>query len=349
MPHETPDPAAARRFRRATAEDAARDGHRFTWLKPDGWRPGGVSLVLENPDGPAGRSVIGVGRAVPNAVHPGRDLVEVEVDEAHRRRGHGTALIHELGTYMRNPLSTKAEQDTERHAFLMSLGAYPYQVLPYLVVDLQHPGVGDWCAQIRAEHAGPEEDRTGDSSPGTRRDQASTAGDGGTAGEASPAVVRPWTAVDREQLIEAMTDRYAWQHASWSPTAPREVLRQEVGADFVARTHENGSFVVERGSRITAIADLYEAPVPGTRAEAAVEAVDPAAPWARADTALVLGALLEHLREQRVAEVDLDNHPTDPHAAPLLATLPRIETGTMDLLEIPTGLTGRLRELGLGR
>ena len=39
--------APSRQFRPTTAADVARDGHRFEWLKPDGWREGFRALVLE--------------------------------------------------------------------------------------------------------------------------------------------------------------------------------------------------------------------------------------------------------------------------------------------------------------
>ena len=39
----------------------------------------------------------------------------------------------------------------------------------------------------------------------------------------------PWTELPRERLAEALVDRCAWQHTSWSPTAWREVLRPVVG------------------------------------------------------------------------------------------------------------------------
>ena len=84
----------SRRFRPTTAADVERDGHRFEWLKPDGWREGLRALVLEVDDPDPGDSlVIGVGRIGPSTVHPGRDLVEPEIAPVHRRRGHGTALL----------------------------------------------------------------------------------------------------------------------------------------------------------------------------------------------------------------------------------------------------------------
>ena len=60
---------------------------------------------------------------------------------------------------------------------------------------------------------------------------------------------------------------------------------------------------------------------------------------------LFRSALLEQLRAVGVTSLDLDNHPTDPHTAPLLATLDREEVDPVHLLEIPGGLTAVLREL----
>src|SRR5699024_10283596 len=53
---------APRRFRPASSADVERDGHRFEWLKPDGWREGFRALVLEVEVPGGGSEVIGVGR-----------------------------------------------------------------------------------------------------------------------------------------------------------------------------------------------------------------------------------------------------------------------------------------------
>ncbi len=304
--------AQKRWFRPVTGADVERDGHRFSWMKPDGWRSGFRALVLEIEGAAGDRCVIGVGRIGPNTVHPTRDLVELEIDAAHRRRGHGTALLRELGTYSANPLSSKVELGSEREAFLRSLGAVTYLRVPLLRVDVAAERTVRWCAAVRAEVPHAE--------------------------------VRRWSELPREQVIDALTDCYAWQHASWSPTAPRDVLRREVGDEFWDGAIREHSWAVRRDGAITALADLYDDPV-GPGREGALEAVDAAMPHARADVALALAALLDDLREQGVAHLDLDNHPTDPHTAPLLATLRADEVDPVDLVEIPNGLTARLREL----
>ncbi|ATG51759.1 N-acetyltransferase [Brachybacterium vulturis] len=310
----------SRRFRPATPADAARDGHRFAWLKPDGWRESFRALVLEVEDGGGGATVIGVGRIGPNTVHPGLDLVELEIDPAHRRQGHGTALLHELGTYSNNSLSSKVQPGSERDSFLRSHGAVTYLEVPLLRVDVTADRTARWCAAVR----------------------------GATEVQGARAV--PWTALHREQLVDALTDRYAWQHASWSPTAPREVLRRKVGAEFFEESVREHSWAVVRDGEITALADLYDdergsgGPV-GPHREGALEAVDAAAPQARADVALCMAAMLEDLRELGAETLDLDNHPTDPHTAPLLATLDRTEVDPVQLVEIPNGLTAVLRDV----
>ena len=316
--------AGARRFRPATAADADRDGHRFEWLKPDGWREGFRALVLEVDDpGSGAPRVIGVGRIGPNTVHPGSDLVELEIEQAHRRRGHGTALLRELGKYSDNPLSSKAVPSSERELFLSAQGAVTYLEVPLLRVDVAAERTARWCAAVRTHHDG-----------------------------AARAVA--WTELPREQVIDALTDRYLWQHASWSPTATRELIRPVAGEEFYEESARELSVAVVRDGRITALADLYSGPESneGSRSgdaaitrEGSLEAVDAAAPHARADVALCLGALLEQLRAAGVASLDLDNHPTDPHTAPLLATLDREEVDPVHLLEIPNGLTAQLRDV----
>lgn len=310
--------SAARRFRPATAVDAEREGHRFEWLKPDGWRAGFRALVLE--DGGDGATVIGVGRIGPNTVHPGRDLVELEIEPAHRRQGHGTALLRELGTYSDNPLSSKVVPGSDREGFLRAQGAVTYLEVPLLRVDVAAARTARWCAAVR----------------------------GATDVQGARAV--PWTELPRQQLVDALTDRYAWQHASWSPTAPREVIRTEVGEEFYEESVREHSWAVVRDGEITALADLYssdtdESEPVGPRREGALEAVDAAAPQARTDVALCLAAMLEDLREMGVRSLDLDNHPTDPHTAPLLSTLDRAEVDPVQLVEIPNGLTAVLREV----
>ncbi|GAA4526352.1 N-acetyltransferase [Brachybacterium paraconglomeratum] len=324
--------APSRRFRPTTAADVARDGHRFEWLKPDGWREGFRALVLEveDPESDEPR-VVGVGRIGPNTVHPGRDLVELEIEEGHRRRGHGTALFRELGKYSNNPLSSKVQPGSARDGFLRAQGAVTYLEVPLLRVDVAVDRTARWCAAVRGA--------------------AARGAGGGTA-----RAVR-WTELPREQLIDALTTRYLWQHASWSPTAPREVVRPEVGGAFNEESVHEHSWAVLRNGEITALADVYstedgevgeagEASTSvGPHCEGAFEAVDAAAPGARADAALCLAALLEDLRGMGVETMDFDNHPTDPHAAPLLATLRRTEVDPVHLVEIPNGLTAVLRDV----
>ncbi|HLQ80258.1 MAG TPA: GNAT family N-acetyltransferase [Brachybacterium sp.] len=309
---------APRRFRPASSADVERDGHRFEWLKPDGWREGFRALVLEVEVPGGGSEVIGVGRIGPNSVHPGRDLVELEISPEHRRRGHGTALLRELGKYSDNPLSDKVSPGSARDLFLRSLGAVAYLEVPLLRVDVAAERTRRWVDAVRDRH------------------------DGG-------ARAVPWTDLPREQVIDALTDRYLWQHASWSPTASRDVVRPVVGEEFYEESVRGQSIAVMRDGRITALADLYrseggDAPATTLR-EGSLEAIDAAAPHARADVALCLAALLERLRGLGIPALDLDNHPTDPHTAPLLATLEREEIDPVQLVEIPSGLTATLREL----
>lgn len=319
--------APSRQFRPTTAADVARDGHRFEWLKPDGWREGFRALVLEveDPESVEPR-VVGVGRIGPNTVHPGRDLVELEVEEGHRRRGHGTALLHELGKYSNNPLSSKVQSGSARDGFLRAQGAVTYLEVPLLRVDVAADRTARWCAVVRE------------------------------AGGGTVHAVR-WTELPREQLIDALTTRYLWQHASWSPTAPREAIRPVVGEAFYEESVREHSWAVLRDGEITALADLYSAEdrevgeageistSVGPHCEGAVEAVDAATPGARDDAALCLAALLEDLRGMGVETMDFDNHPTDPQAAPLLATLRRTEVDPVHLVEIPNGLTAVLRNV----
>ena len=156
-----------RGFRPTTVADVERDGNRFTWLRPDRWREGFRALALEV-DG----QVIGVGRIGPNPVHPQRDLVELEIDPAHRRRGHGTALMRELRKYSHKALSMKVVPGSDRDLFLRSLGAVTYLEVPLLRVDLAADRTRRWITAVRK-----------------------------LAGEDARAV--RWTELPREQLVDA--------------------------------------------------------------------------------------------------------------------------------------------------
>ena len=145
----------SRRFRPAAEADVARDGHRFDWLKPDGWREGFRALVLEVDDPDTGTPrVIGVGRIGPNTVHHDRDLVELEIEEPHRRRGHGTAFLRELGRYSSKPLFSRVVPGSARDGFLRAQGAVTYLEVPLLRVDLTDERTARWCAVARSAQDG---------------------------------------------------------------------------------------------------------------------------------------------------------------------------------------------------
>ena len=117
-----------------------------------------------------------------------------------------------------------------------------------------------------------------------------------------------------------------------------------VGEEFFEESVLEHSWAVVRDGEISALADLYDEPV-GPAREGSLEAVRAAAPSARADVALCLAAWLEGLRSVGVATLDLDNHPTDPHTAPLLTTLHREAVDPVHLVEIPNGITAALRDV----
>src|SRR5699024_11244805 len=104
----------------------------------------------------------------------------------------------------------------------------------------------------------------------------------------------PLRAPQREQGIVSLPDLYLSQHASWSPTASRDVVRPVVGEEFYEDSAHEHSIAVVRDGQITALADLYRGEVDeegsaggaGLSREGSLEAVDAAAPHARADGAL---------------------------------------------------------------
>lgn len=279
------------RIRRTTAGDVARHVAALPWLLVDGWRDGGVALLAEDGD-----RLLGAALAVPNRVHPLRDVLQIEVLPDHRRRGVGTGLIQALRDRGHGPFGAQAELGSGMQAFLGSLGAVRYQLCTPQTVDTGRADVRAWCV----EHDG------GDTVPG--RD------------------------VPRAALVDYFTEQYRWQHASWAPTVEVEALRGLVGEPFADDTDLDLSRFVVRDGAVTAGCAVYADHLTPTSAIGCAEAADPARRGARAEVASCMAAALIALDGR---SMEFDGHVTDPHFHPLLATIPGVTGPAIELVEVP--------------
>lgn len=298
--------------RAATAADLDAATALADWAKVDRWREGARSLVATADDG----TILGTAIAMPNRVHAVRAGLLVAVAPEHRRRGIGSALVGGLRRSGVGPFAVKADEDTDELAFWRSLDAESYQVCPPQRVDAGDTVVQGW-ARRHAPGAGARPEPLGAGHPDT-----------------SPAVVLAGTEVPFDALLDAITDRFVWQHASWSPVRSRDAAREAMDEELRSGTDLAGTRVVMRGGALTAVCDLYTDEWPGRRVCCA-EAVDPALPHAREDVASVMAGVLAHVGANGGGVLEFDGHVTDPHFAPLLRTIPGVTGRACHLLEVP--------------
>lgn len=288
-------------IRPATNDDITACGDLFSLARVSGWRPGGLSIVAE-----AAGAVVGWGNRMSNPVHPTRDLAHVEVIPDCRRNGIGTALVRALQQSADTPLSAKATALVDgpaataaEYQFLTSLGKHIYQRCPMVSVRPDNPHVQAWCAASLTSR------------------------------------VVPGTTVSEQEFVDACTSIYQWQHASWSPTADRTVVRADV-AEWWAEHHPEHGFAVRLDGHIVALTDCYQEDYFGDGQVWVLggEAVDPARPSARADVRSCIAASLQSLASQD-REVTAEVHITDPHTWPVVASIPHVRhRGETELIEI---------------
>src|SRR5699024_7474707 len=90
----------------------------------------------------------------------------------------------------------------------------------------------------------------------------------------------PWTDLPREQVIDALTDRYLWQHASWSPTASRDVVRPVEGEEAYEGSVRSVEHTSELQSRLRQVREVRPRALP------AALPFCRAAGWTRSATAM---------------------------------------------------------------
>lgn len=118
-------------------------------------------------------------------------------------------------------------------------------------------------------------------------------------------------------------------HRGWAPAAPSAILR-ELFTGFVSQIDARRSVACSVDGDVVAVAFVFPGDQPP---EILTEALRPEHPAARAAVASCMAATLR----QSSGTVRFDGHVTDPHFAPLWATVPGVYAGEddpLDLLEI---------------
>lgn len=138
--------------------------------------------------------------------------------------------------------------------------------------------------------------------------------------------VQPLEGVD---VLELWTRWYEVIHRGWSPAAPHDVL-VELFADLAMEIDPSRSVACTVNGQMVAVAFCFPGDEPP---EILTEALVPDHPNARAAVASCMAAALAPMD----CIVRFDGHVSDPHFAPLWATVPGVyagESDPLDLLEI---------------
>lgn len=298
-------------IRPATDADVESCSETFPFAKPDEWRVDAHSRVAVV-DG----DVVGWGIRTPNMAHATRDVVILEVAAEHRRQGIGTALLRHLQALRQVPLSAKMTvldtprtQDIATNGFLAAMGVHVCQRCPLVSIPTDTADTRDWCAQ----HALTTQDDPGEDAP----------------------ELVCCIDISDDEYVAAMTDMYLWLHASWSPVSSAEVIAN-VAKAWRQESQVKHCYAVRRAGAITAIVDLFSAPLLTETPQPILvgEAVDATLPTARADVAACLAAVLASLSDNDSSAM-ADVHVTDPNMWPLVASIPGLVShGEMHIVEL---------------
>ncbi|MBK0331318.1 hypothetical protein I8D64_07870 [Brachybacterium sp. MASK1Z-5] len=253
------------RVRPATAEDVAAFSDALPDLIQDRWRPGGNrrSFVAVAPTG-AGERIVGHCRAVDNTVHPDSRVMLLEVAPDLRGQGVDDALLRaQVDASTAPPRMKIYEHQIDDQQLAARFGGIAVQVTPpwrYVV----GPEMRAWAAQH---------------------------------GPVGSAEIGPALAEEPGDLLALEVDHYIDQHASWSPTAPRESLLAELGEDHDPRppsTWDRGrSRALRRDGRLLAAVLVWPADDEGGAPEVSLLSRPYVGPSSRADKEACLAALIE--------------------------------------------------------
>lgn len=197
-------------IRPAEPRDVDRARDTFADLLPDRWREGGnrrsfvAVRIYELPDGEPKPSsvaqIVGHARGIDNAVHPGsRTLVFETVPELHGTEAERDLLRALLATSPL-PLHSKPEQkDTALRALLVSMDSVLVQLMP------------PWRYRVDADLKAWAQSRL-DASDGD-------------------CLLVPAASQPQEQILALEVEHYIAQHKTWSPTAARADLFEQLADD----------------------------------------------------------------------------------------------------------------------
>jgi GNAT superfamily N-acetyltransferase len=286
-----------------------RDGDDFEALVDDGMDPLYVTQAHrmhgESRDGERwrrtlvatdGDRTIGAVTAIRSRLHPGHYMLAVEVARDRRREGIGTALVDAIRPLRPEPYAFMAKLRPEDPA-----------------ASALQARLGGWpfqtcpCPVVE---------------PSTVRSWC--------AAQPDPVGVTfaPLARLSEPERVDAWVEFYLWVHESWLPANPG-VLR-EITPEIIADVDAARSVVAFREGRPAAVAWLFPEPNgPDTFVAETVHRDEP-------DGVPLLAATIAHCLSGASAPVEFDGHNSDPHLAPVVATLPAaVPRHPLHLVEIP--------------
>jgi hypothetical protein len=163
-----------------------------------------------------------------------------------------------------------------------AVGAQPYQRSPCPQLDPSSAEIRAWCTQY-------------------------------------PADVTSLETLDPSGVATAFADLYRWIHEGWAPIGSEPALKamSELVTADAERALSRGLW---RDGRLVAVAFAF--PAEPKRVECVLETVRRDEADGFAAVAAVLAGVLIAAGDAGLGEVELDGHDTDPHLAPVVATLP---------------------------
>lgn len=246
-----------------------------------------------------GRAV-GRGSALLSATHRERYRIEIDVAEAHRRRGVGRSLYERLRDLRAHPYPFMARAMTsrpERLAFSTALGFEVLMTCPSPQVDPTAPEVQQWAQRQSL----PEGFR-----------------------------VVPTTEVADASLADSWVTQYEWTHASWAPITSKEAVRTTFVEQFLPTMDREASVAVVGSTGIEALG-LVAGEVWDGRTFLLTETVRPDHSEGDRLVASAAAAMLSVLSLRHVCRVEFEGHHSDPHIW-MVTSIPAVATDPLTIL-----------------
>lgn len=261
---------------------------------PDRAHPFRRTLVAEDDD------MLGVVTVAASPIHTTGAACAIEIHPHHRRRGIGSALLDAVRSSLPGhfPLRAKVSpRDTQTMAFLRAAGAREYQRALGEEVDLG-PAALAWARATLAP---------------------------------SRVTLLPLTAFKDHEVLAAFVELYAWIHASWNPVGSGDALHAALANEMEALDRELSVAAVDADG-IVALVLVF--PEGNGVLEVVAETVRGEQPNGKSIVAAAIARLCEVAVQAGWTTLAFDGHPTDPHLAHVLATMPVARTSPLLLMEI---------------